>query len=261
MQNYTHYHQQFLPLKRQYLLIGVITNIFSNTTPPSAGAAIELFGILNLTANDIVDVRVSSTSGSFTLTIDDANLSIFSVGSSSTITSAEVGFANGYDVIARRDAGGYTVAAASSGNSTFGRAFFYDMQAVAQAKRITGIKFYWSGGASITITCKLWKDDGDTLITSGTVAVSAAANYSVTFASPYTCIAGEVFNSMVATCSGSYYSYVTGFPTQFAVEPTTIPYVAGPGVWWNGNRYVASTSADPTTVDPGSVYLVQPIFG
>lgn len=167
----------------------------------------------------------------------------------------------GFSPVSRASNGTY-VTTLAAGSRNAGRQFFYDDFAVASNVSFSGIRFWWPGGGGAkTVRCRLYVDDGNTLVDSVDVSVNASGIYSGTFATPTPLSQDNAYKLFVAAMwetTGTYYVHVTGYSANAYPEPLATVIPASRGLYLNNWRQAAGNN-DPTSggSDP---YPIEPTF-
>lgn len=139
--------------------------------------------------------------------------------------------------------------ALTAGSFTTATRFFVDRSGEA----LTGVRFWWPGGASRTIKASIW-DAAGVRLASATVAVSAAGFYTVSLAANLTI--GVIYRVSLWDTSGISYLKTTSTLANAMVPARA--FHAGGGLYYEAITYYAAGDAFPAT-SGAEAYLMDPI--
>ncbi len=126
---------------------------------------------------------------------------------------------------------------------------------------VQGIRFYYPGPTSYTIKASLWQIGGSRLA-NGTVAVSTAGYYTVTFGSPVSVSANvKYFTGLWETSATSYWNTASvSMPAVYSSVGPSVLLTGDAGSGIIGGIYYASGDAVPATYASGYCNGSEPVF-
>jgi hypothetical protein len=147
------------------------------------------------------------------------------------------------------------------GNFTYG-----DSILPVRALKIAGLRTFWPGGhGALTYKMALWDGPGTSLITSVNVPVNAAGEYTGTFSSPQTLVAGREYRITVYETSGTRQVYFTNpnitALTNGCMSTTDLTAkIFWPGYYRRMSVYLAGDGF-PTGADASDLLgIIEPLF-
>lgn len=232
---------------------------FFDPTPPSTLAKIAESTTAGEAYADAVAAAaeaaaIASASADATTKANAAQANAIAAAAADATTKANAAQANAIAASSQADrvqiaglasAAGTTLTA---GNYTTATRFFVD-----RAATLTGVRFWWPGGASRTIKVSLW-DAAGVRLASTTVAVNAAGLYVATFAAALT--AGVIYRVSLWDNSGVSYLKTTSAAANVLV-PARI-FAAGGGLYYEAITYFGAGDTFPNGTG-SEAYLMDPL--
>lgn len=144
----------------------------------------------------------------------------------------------------------------NSGSETVGVLF----GATQAGHSCTGARFYWDGGAT-TIKVKLYRGDTGALVTSTTVAVTAAGIYTATFGAAQALTAGLGYSIAMWDTAGAHYTTYTGMSSFMPSASGNGCFLCGPNVQFCGTSTFTGASGSTVGYGVSSAGDVAPLVG
>ncbi len=176
-------------------------------------------------------------------------------GSSYSLNSPFTQRTGGWSLVDLCVAGTPSSCTGTGTNTTAGLKYYY-----LHASTVTGIRFWWDGSASLTITAELWT--GGSAVKSCTVAVTSAGAYSCTFASSYSATAGTIYYVTEFSDASHHYAYVsdTTYGTPGSSTPTTRQENGPFQMYIDNSVYCAGHCQPNASGGSGNFMPVEPVF-
>lgn len=144
----------------------------------------------------------------------------------------------------------------NSGSETVGVLF----GATQAGHSCTGARFYWDGGAT-NIKVKLYRGDTGALVTSTTVAVTAAGIYTATFGAAQALTAGLGYSIAMWDTAAAHYTTYTGMSSFMPSASGNGCFLCGPNVQFCGTSTFTGASGSTVGYGVSSAGDVAPLVG